>query len=374
MEKKLLRWLVVLLFLVMAAGCATKKAYMPVDVSSNAKAAGLVQCTDNANFVLDKSDSMNTYYDRDSRLAIAKQVTGEMAQTIPAGVKMRPDIRLFGSEKVAGTESTWVVTGADFQKAMANVGSRGLGRTPMARAITAAGDDVKGLSGKTAIILVSDFEHIQGASGEIDDLNPKNVLEAVAKLKANYGNKVCIYPVQVGKDVEGKKLADQIVADGGCGFVENADNLQTPAQMGAYVQKVFFCPPAAGAAEKPAAVVPPPPPPPAEVSKLDAIYFGYDKYDLSPASRNTLKQNADWLAKNKDKKVVVEGNCDERGTNEYNMALGQRRADAAAKYLKSLGVGAGRISTVSYGEDRPVCKDSNEACWSKNRRGDFIIK
>jgi peptidoglycan-associated lipoprotein len=87
-----------------------------------------------------------------------------------------------------------------------------------------------------------------------------------------------------------------------------------------------------------------------------------------------LKQNADWLAKNKDKKVVVEGNCDERGTNEYNMALGQRRADAAAKYLKSLGVGAGRISTVSYGEDRPVCKDSNEACWSKNRRGDFIIK
>ena len=369
MVKKCLK--VTLLIIAVAAfiGCAKKQVmYTPVDVSSNAKAAGLVQCTDNANVVLDKSDSMNTWYDRASRLDIGKQVVREMAATVPAGVKKSPDIRLFGSEYVAGSESTWLVTGID------NVGSRGLGRTPMARAITAAGDDVKGLSGKTAIILVSDFEHIQGASGEIDDLNPKNVLEAVAKLKANYGNKVCIYPIQVGKDVEAKKLADQIVADGGCGFVENADNLQTPAQMGAYVQKVFFCPPAAGAAEKPAAVVPPPPPPPAEVSKLDPVYFAYDKYDLSPASRNTLKQNADWLAKNKDKKVVVEGNCDERGTNEYNMALGQRRADAAAKYLKSLGVGAGRISTVSYGEDRPVCKDSNEACWSKNRRGDFIIK
>jgi len=199
---------------------------------------------------------MNTWYDRASRLDIGKQVVREMAATVPAGVKKSPDIRLFGSEYVAGSESTWLVTGID------NVGSRGLGRTPMARAITAAGDDVKGLSGKTAIILVSDFEHIQGASGEIDDLNPKNVLEAVAKLKANYGNKVCIYPIQVEKDVEAKKLADQIVADGGCGFVENADNLQTPAQMGAYVQKVFFCPPPAGAAEKPAVVPPPPPPPP----------------------------------------------------------------------------------------------------------------
>ena len=368
MVKKCLK--VTLLIIAVAAfiGCAKKQVmYTPVDVSSNAKAAGLVQCTDNAVFVLDVSDSMNPWYNRASKLDIGKQVVSDMAATIPAGVKQSPSIRLFGSHYVAGSDSTWLVTGID------NVGSRGLGRTPMAKAITAAGDDVKGLSGKSAIILVSDFEHVKDAGGEIDDINPKNVLEAAAKLKAAYGNKACIYPVLVGNDVEGKKLADQIVADVGCGFAENADNLQTPAQMGAYVQKVFFCPPAAGAAEKPAAVVPPVVLPP-DVSKLNAVYFDYDKYDLSPASRNTLKQNADWLSKNSGKKVVVEGNCDERGTNEYNMALGQRRADAAAKYLKTLGVGAGRISTVSYGEDRPLCKESNEACWSKNRRSDFIIK
>jgi len=368
MVKKCLKVTLLIIAVVALIGCATKKAYMPVDVSSNAKAAGLVQCTDNAAFLFDRSDSMNPWYDRDSRLAIAKQVTSDMAKTIPAGVKLSPSLRLFGAEKMGSDESTWVVTGADFQKAMDKIGNRGLGRTPMGRALAAAGGDVKGLSGKTAIILVSDFEQVEG----IDDLRPKSILENVAKIKADYGGRVCIYPVQVGKDVEGKKLAERIVADGGCGFVENADNLQTPAQMGAYVQKVFFCPPAAGAA--PAAVVPPPPPVVPGVDRLDAVYFAYDKYDLNPAARETLKKNADWLSKNKDTKVVVEGNCDERGTNEYNMALGQRRADAAAKYLKSLGVGAGRISTISYGEDKPVCKESNEACWSKNRRGDFIIK
>jgi len=374
MEKKVLRWLVALLFLAMVAGCATKKAYTPVDVSSNAKAAGLVQCTDNPVFVLDKSDSMNYWYDRASKLDIAKQTTSEMAQTIPAGVKLSPTIRLFGSEYVAGSDSSWLVTGADFQKTLANIGSKGLGRTPMAKALAGAGDDVKGLSGKSAIILVSDFEHVKDAGGEIDDLNPKLVLEAASKLKADYGDRVCIYPVQVGKDVEGKNLADQIVANVGCGFAENADNLQTPAQMAAYVQKVFFCPPAAGAAEKPAAVVPPPPPPPAEVSKLDAIYFDFDKFELKPEARETLKKNADWLAQNPGKKVVVEGNCDERGTNEYNMALGQRRAESAAKYLNTLGVRTDRISTISYGEDRPICNESNEECWSKNRRADFVLK
>ncbi|MGB4549714.1 MAG: peptidoglycan-associated lipoprotein Pal, partial [Syntrophales bacterium] len=117
-----------------------------------------------------------------------------------------------------------------------------------------------------------------------------------------------------------------------------------------------------------------PPVLPPDVDKLNSVYFDFDKYDLKPAARDTLKQNADWLAKNPAKKVVVEGNCDERGTNEYNMALGQRRAESAAKYLKSLGVGAARISTISYGEDRPVCRESNEACWSKNRRADFVIK
>ena len=103
--------------------------------------------------------------------------------------------------------------------------------------------------------------------------------------------------------------------------------------------------------------------------KLDAIYFDFDKYTIKPEGREALKRNAEWLQKNADKKVVVEGNCDERGTNEYNMALGQRRADAAAKYLLDLGIAKDRVSMVSYGEEKPICKEANEDCWSKKQKG-----
>ncbi len=377
MEKKAFRWIAVLLFLAVAAGCAEKKAYAPVDVMPNVRAAGQVQCIDNFVVLFDRSDSMNAFYQPAgmSRLAFEKKTVSEMVDTIPPDIKLNGALRFFGAEKVGGDETTWLVLGrtsfnkAEFQAALEKNVKRGLGRTPIGRALAGAGGDLKGAVGKSAIILFSDFEEVEG----IDDIRPKSVMENVAKLKADYGDNLCIYPVQIGKDPVGKKLAEQIVADAGCGFVENADNLTTPAAMAAYVQKVFFCAPTSAApAEKPAAMVPPPMVP--GVDKLDAIYFDFDKYDLRPESRATLKKNADWLTRNPDRKVVIEGNCDERGTNEYNMALGQRRAEAAAKYLNTLGVSAGRISTISYGEDRPVCKESTEECWARNRRDDFILK
>jgi peptidoglycan-associated lipoprotein len=289
-------------------------------------------------------------------------------------MKLNGALRFFGAEKVGGDEATWLVLGrtpfskAEFQAALDKNVKRGLGRTPIGRALAGAGGDLKGASGRSAIILFSDFEEIEG----VDDIRPKSVMENVAKLKADYGDNICIYPVQIGTNPMGKKLAEQIAADAKCGFVENADNLQTPAAMAAYVQKVFFCtPPPAPPAER-AAVVPPPMVP--GVDRLDAVYFDFDKYELKPEAREALKKNADWLTQNPGKKVVIEGNCDERGTNEYNMALGQRRAEAAAKYLNTLGISAGRISTISYGEDKPICKESTEECWAKNRRDDFMIK
>ena len=86
-----------------------------------------------------------------------------------------------------------------------------------------------------------------------------------------------------------------------------------------------------------------------------------------------VKKNADYFKANMNQNVLITGNCDERGTNEYNMALGQRRADAAAKFLMGLGVGKDRIGTVSYGEEKPLCMEHNEDCWSKNRRDDFVV-
>ena len=103
------------------------------------------------------------------------------------------------------------------------------------------------------------------------------------------------------------------------------------------------------------------------------IYFDYDKSNIKPEAKANLDKTAAWLGKNPTVKVRVEGNCDERGTAEYNMALGERRANSAKKYLVNTGVKTDRLATVSYGKEKPVCTDQNEACWSKNRRDDFRI-
>lgn len=101
------------------------------------------------------------------------------------------------------------------------------------------------------------------------------------------------------------------------------------------------------------------------------IYFDFDRYDLKPEARQILTRKAEILKQYSEIKLVVEGHCDQRGTAEYNLALGERRARAAADYLVNLGVPAGKLSVVSYGKERPLDPGSNEAAWSKNRRDEF---
>jgi peptidoglycan-associated lipoprotein len=107
---------------------------------------------------------------------------------------------------------------------------------------------------------------------------------------------------------------------------------------------------------------------------LADIYFDFDRSDIRPDAKQTLEENARWLKVNSRGRIKIEGNCDERGTTEYNLALGQRRAEAAKRFLVASGVDASRISTVSYGEERPVCTDHQEGCWSKNRRDHFVVE
>lgn len=109
-----------------------------------------------------------------------------------------------------------------------------------------------------------------------------------------------------------------------------------------------------------------------ESGPLKEIYFDFDRYDLTSASRSTLQSNAAWLKANPAATVEVEGHCDERGTTEYNLALGAKRARAAMEYLVSLGISPARIKTISYGEELPVCKEATEDCYQKNRRDRFV--
>ena len=106
---------------------------------------------------------------------------------------------------------------------------------------------------------------------------------------------------------------------------------------------------------------------------IEDIHFGYDKSAIEPEAREVLKKLADLLAGMGSYHLVVEGHCDERGTVEYNLALGQRRADAAMKYLVDLGVDRGSITTVSYGKERPVDTGQNEEAWARNRRAHFLV-
>jgi peptidoglycan-associated lipoprotein len=150
-------------------------------------------------------------------------------------------------------------------------------------------------------------------------------------------------------------------------------------------------------AEKPAPTTPPPPPPPPappkpdpapptedeiygkmtpdEIAKkyLTDAFFALDSSELSEEARGVIQKNAEFMKKRASATVLVEGHADSRGTNEYNLALGERRADAVRDYLVSLGIDTNRISIVSKGEEQPFCKEETESCWQQNRRGHFIV-
>jgi peptidoglycan-associated lipoprotein len=109
------------------------------------------------------------------------------------------------------------------------------------------------------------------------------------------------------------------------------------------------------------------------ISALKDIYFDFDKSNIKPSEREVLNKNGEWLKDNPNVRVQIEGHCDERGTNEYNIALGERRAVSARDYLLSLGISSERLYTVSYGEEKPVCTEQNESCWWQNRRAHFLV-
>ncbi|MEI6668317.1 MAG: peptidoglycan-associated lipoprotein Pal [Acidobacteriota bacterium] len=135
---------------------------------------------------------------------------------------------------------------------------------------------------------------------------------------------------------------------------------------------------------------PPPPPPPKPLTEdelfarksladlnaekpLGDVFFDYDKSTLKDEARASIQKNADWLKRWTSTKILIEGHCDARGTSEYNMALGEKRAAAVRDYVASLGIGADRVMVVSKGKESPFCSEDNEGCWSQNRRGHFII-
>ena len=148
---------------------------------------------------------------------------------------------------------------------------------------------------------------------------------------------------------------------GGCGCFYQAQKGEAPPPK---PPEAKFTPPAA---KKEVPVTP------ATVVELKDVNFDFDKYNIRSGDAEILKENHGWYKKNPGRKTKIEGHCDERGTVEYNLALGQKRADSTKNYLVKLGVDGKMIETVSYGKEKPLCMEHNENCWAKNRRAHFLV-
>jgi len=385
MTKRLFTLLVVVLSLAVVAGCASTLKPIPAqDLSPKLRSGALVQKTNNFEIILDTSASMDEphswmYADPETspdkyrtiqttKIEYEQQLAQLFNNTIPP-MKLTAGLRDFaGRQGISRNYDTKLWYGMspyvkeDLGKAIFTVNTAGV-ESPLDAALDAAAMDLKPLAGKSAVIVFTDGLDM-----------PKAVASAQA-MKSAMRDNICIYAVQIGNDPRGTALLNQVVKAGECGELVNAKDVGTAAGMAAFVEKVFLGPPPPPPPPAPAPAMVPPPAalPPGMPEKLEAVYFDFDKYVIEPGSKDALQKNAQWLQENKDYNVRIEGNCDERGTNEYNMALGQRRADAAAKYLTDLGIARERVSTVSYGEEKPICTEQNEACWSKNRRDDFAV-
>jgi peptidoglycan-associated lipoprotein len=150
-----------------------------------------------------------------------------------------------------------------------------------------------------------------------------------------------------------------------------------PAAVAPTPPPAVAAPPAPAPAPAPAPTPAPSRPTPAEfraIPELGDIFFDFDRYAIRPDAARTLDAGLDWLKSHPTALVLIEGHCDERGTNAYNLALGERRARATQDYLVNRGVAAGRITIISYGEERPVCAAHTEACWAQNRRAHFLTR
>jgi OOP family OmpA-OmpF porin len=380
MVRNMIKLLVVVLSLALLGGCATVIKPVPAqDLNPKLKSGALVQKTNNFEVILDTSASMEEphqwyHFDYTSPLKTTKleyeqHLVRLFNDTIP-NLKLTAGLRDFAGERWLTrpfVTKLWYgmapYVKEDLGKAIFEVNTYGV-ESPLDAALDAATADLKPLAGKSAVIIFSDGLEM-----------PKAVASATA-MKAALKDRVCIYAVLIGADRmtadfpqgEGKALLDKVVKAGQCGFMVNGKDVESAAGMANFVEKIFLGPAAAAAAGIPAAMLPP-----GAIAQLDTIYFDFDKYNIKPEFKDVVKKNADYFKAHKDNNVLIAGNCDERGTNEYNMALGQRRADSAAKALKTAGVDAKRIKTVSYGEEKPVCTEHNEACWSKNRNAMFYV-
>jgi OOP family OmpA-OmpF porin len=375
MKKKwVMQGLLSILALVFLFGCAAKEpvnfgAFTPAQFDLDKVESSV----DNFQVIMDASSSMR----HDNKFATAKTVIERLNMTIPE-LGQNAGLRTFGHDPSVCTNKTRLFYGmetyatAGMADGLAEVTKPG-GTSPLDKALAAVQTDLEALGGvHNAVIIVSDGEDMT------------NVMSQAQALKDAFGSSLCIYPVQVGNSPEGAALLQNLAEIGVCGFFSTADDLLTSAGMADFVSKVFL-------KDKPA----PAPAPERKDSDGDGVYddidqcpgtpagarvnsvgcwvlenvlFDFDKAVIKPETYPLLDEVVAILNKNPEMTVELQGHTCNIGSQEYNMGLSLRRANAVADYLESKGISRDRLTTKGFGFSKPVALNGTEFGRSLNRR------
>ena len=382
MNKRILATVLALVLVGSLGGCATKQTptpapFQPVQLNPQE----YTKKVDTFVVVLDASSSMNEDYNGRPKIDLAKEIVARMNQTIPP-LDYRAGLVAFGSGSCLDGNDSKVLYGltsyrrADLAAGLDSQKCAG-GVSPMSEGIKTSHDKLQGSFGKTALIIVSDAKEIY-EGGAIENLK---------KLKEAMGDKLCVYPIQVGPDKGGKKFMDDLTKLGACGFAVNADDISSPNAMADYVKKVFLAP----APPKVAAAAP------VAAAVVDSDGDGVpDSRDKCPNTPKGVKVNADgcWELKGvyfdsdkaviKDTKVLdeatailkanpkltgeVRGYTDSTASAEYNQKLSEARAKAVRDYFVKQGIAPERIRAKGFGETNPVASNDTVEGRAQNRR------
>jgi len=405
------RFLKVILFLcivLILSGCAARQPvresppFKAIDLNPRIVSGDYVQKVDQFLVILDASGTT-----KGTQYQTARGLAKNLNLTVP-NLRLKAGIRVFGKD---GDQTVLVYgmvdhTRSGFEAAIPVSG--GYGQSPLGESIAAAGPDLKQASGNMALIIFSDGLETGTSS-----------IEAAEALKKQYGDRLCIYVVNLGSSSQGKKVLEGVSKSGRCGFIVNPEAIQSPEGMAGFVEKVFLAkaPPKPEPVVLPSPPAPPPPPPPppepkeapkpepvatpskpldsdgdgvpddvdkcpntprgAKVDKegcwvLPITYFDKAKWNIKKEFFPALNEVATVLKSNPEVKVVIEGHTDNRGTGPYNKKLSARRAKEIQGYFIKSGVSPERLIPRGYGETRPVIPNTSPENMAKNRRVELL--
>jgi OOP family OmpA-OmpF porin len=357
-------------------GCATQKASPVVkagDLSMKLKSGKYSQNANNFDLIFDKTGSMGSDYKGVQKLVIEKSLVSKFNSYI-SDLSLYGGLRTFGQNyvdfDVTKMEYGIVKYDTDSLEGVIQNLRTPYGDSPLEVAISAAGNDLTSLQGKSALVIFTDAVDMGDAP-----------VKAATTVKSQYGDKLCIYTVQIGNDENGAKILDRIVKAGECGASVKGDDLANDEAMSDFVERIFLA--------RSSAKMPPPPSPVGEMKKAPEVEqkilekgrvklnveFDTGKSIVKPMYYDEIRKVADEMKKNPELKVVIEGHTDNVGGERYNLNLSQKRAEAIKNVMVTkFNIESSRLTAKGFGYSKPVASNSTKEGREKNRRVEAAVE